>query len=843
MKKILSLLGLVFLIVSPLCAQFDSKNPKTYIIAELEVKGAQYSDENAVKALSGLAIGRTVEVPGKDISDVIRRLWAEGIFSDIKVNYTNFNDNTISLEIVVTERPRISQFTFDGISKSQAEDLSEKINFIRGTILTDSKRQSAKRIIRNYYVEKGFYNTEVTISEEVDRVLKNGVNVNIDVDKGKKIKIREIDVVGNEALSEKKIEAKMKKINEKKWWRFWLPSKYIPKEYRAAKDMLLETYRDLGYRDVLIEADTVYNNVGKNGLVIKLDIYEGQKYYHRGITWVGNVKYDSETLGSVLRINQGDVYSSSKLNERLTGDPNSGDISSLYLDDGYLFFNVQPVETLVEEDSIDLEIRIQEGPQATIRKVIVEGNDKTSDYVVLREIRTVPGQKFSRQQIIRSQREILALNYFNQETIGIQPIPDQRTGTVDIQYTVEEQPSDQLQLQGGWGGRIRDPLTNEVLAGGFVGTVQLAFNNFSTRKLFKLKEWRPVPSGDGQRLSLALQMNGVGFRNLTLSFVEPWLGGKRPNSLGVSASSVLFQNRSRFGTGTSGTAFRNSILSFSVDYGSRLKWPDDFFRSQTSLGYKNFDLESPSNFFAFFSPDEGQAVINIITLRQTFDRTSIDAPIYPRSGSIINFSAEFTPPYSLFRRDNSFEGQTAGEKFKFLEYHKWKFSSSWFWNILGDMVINAKIEAGFLGRYTDELPISPFERFTLGGSGLIQGGFGGLIGLDVVPLRGYPDQALNNNRDNFPIYNRMLLEIRQPLTLNQSAPVWLLGFLEGGNGYTGFRDYNPFDIRRSAGFGVRVMLPMVGLLGLDWGYGFDNDPSTGNDISGGQFHFIIGQQF
>lgn len=834
-------MGYIVFIHAHVNAQFDSKEPKTYIIAELTVKGAQFSDPNAIKALSGLAVGRTVEVPGKDISDVIRRLWGEGIFSDIKVNYTNVNDNTISLEIAVTERPRISQFTFEGISKSQAEDLREKINFIRGTILTESKRQSAMRIIRNFYVEKGFYNTKVAIATEPDRVLKNGVNVNIIVDKGKKVKIDEIIVRGNEALSEKKVEKKMKKINERKFGRFWVKSRYIPKEYREAKKLLLDSYRDLGFRDALIESDTVYPSSTSDGLVIELDIYEGQKYFHRNITWVGNVKYDSETLGSVLKINSGDVYSSTKLSERLTGDPNSGDISSLYLDDGYLFFNVQPVEALVEGDSIDLEIRVQEGLQATIRKIIVEGNDKTSDYVVLREIRTQPGQKFSRQQIIRSQREILALNYFNQETLGVEPIPDQRTGTVDIKYTVEEQPSDQLQLQGGWGGRVRDPLTGQTLAGGFVGTVQLAFNNFSTKKLFDLKEWRPVPSGDGQRLSLAVQMNGVGYRNFTVSFQEPWLGGNKPNSLGVSAAYTLFQNRPIGGNSTS--LFRNTIISGSIDFGTRLSWPDDFFRSVTSLGYKNFDLENPRNFFAFFDENDTEANINIITLRQSFDRTSIDAPIYPRSGSIISFSVEATPPYSLFQQGRNFDEESASEKFRLLEYHKWKFSSSWFWNVFGNFVVNAKLETGFVGSYSKRLPISPFERFALGGSGLVQGGFAGLIGLDIIPLRGYEDQSLRNNNENFPIYNRMLLEFRQPLTLNQSSPVWLLAFLEGGNGYTGFREYNPFDIRRAAGVGVRVMLPMVGLLGLDWGYGFDRATDTSESISGAQFHFIIGQQF
>ncbi|MEM6767450.1 MAG: outer membrane protein assembly factor BamA [Bacteroidota bacterium] len=832
------LLGIFITIQSQ--AQFNAKDPKKYIVADIQVEGAEYSDKNAIIAVSGVAVGDVVQIPGQEISDIIKRLWKENIFSDVRVRYSNINEQTISLVIEVTERPRIAQFSFEGISKSQADDLREKINFIRGTILTDSKQQSAKRIIRNFYVEKGFYNTSVTINSDPDKVLKNGVAVKIIVDRGNKVKIDQIIVNNNEALTDQKVIKKLKKIHVKNGLKFWQRSKYVPKTYREAKAGLLAEYNSLGFRDAELESDTLYSD-GDKFVTLELNMYEGTKYYHRDINWSGNLKYNSEILSQVLGIEKGDIYDLEKLNQRLTGDPNSGDVSSLYVDNGYLFFNVQPVEVRVAGDSIDLELRMQEGPQATVRRVIVEGNTKTADNVILRELRTAPGQKFSRADIIRSQREILALNYFDQENLGIAPIPNQSTGTVDIKYSVTEKPSDQLQLQGGWGGRVRD-INGNVIAGGFVGTVQLAFNNFAAKRIFDPGAWRPVPSGDGQRLSLSFQMNGVGFRNISASFLEPWLGGKKPNSLGVNVSQLVFQNGGFF---TNSERFRNSIFNTSVDFGRRLKFPDDFFRSFTSIGYKYYDIQNPSGFFPGFV-GEDNAFINIITLKQSFERSSVDAPIYPRSGSILSFSVEATPPYSLFNRDRVNSFTTDAERFKFLEYHKWRFNSNWFWNIVGNMVVSAKVEAGYLGRYNRDLAISPFERFTLGGAGLLANNFGALSGLELVALRGYPDQSLNNNGDNFPIYNRMILELRQPLTLNQSAPVWVAAFAEAGNGYATFRDYNPFDVKRSLGVGVRVMLPMVGLLGLDWAYGYDRNPQNApgdNTPSGSQFHFIIGQQF
>lgn len=807
--------------------------PKVYILSGLEVEGAKYVDANSIKNLSGLTVGDPVRIPGSDVSDAIKRLWKKDLFSDVKIRQDNVAGKNIFLTILVQERPRISRFSFEGINKSQADELKEKINFISGTILTDAKKSTAKRVIRNYYVEKGFYNTSVEIEELPDEILKNGVVVNINVDRGNRIKINNLSIEGNTAFSDKKIKRKLKGVKEKKGWRLWARSKYIPKTFREAQQAVIQAYNDAGYRDAMIERDTVFKHDDET-VNVGIKVYEGNRYYFRDIDWVGNYKYNSEILDRILNLKEGDIYNSTKLNERLSGDPNGGDVSSLYMDDGYLFFQIQPVEVAVDNDSIDLEIRIQEGPQATIRNVLVEGNTKTSDYVILRMLRTYPGKKFSRSDIIRSQREILNLGYFNQETLNVVPIPDMQTGTVDIKYIVEERPSDQLQLQGGWGGRIRDRNGN-VIGGGFVGTVQVQFNNFSTKRMFRPRsEWAgPVPSGDGQRLSLAIQMNGVGYRNFSFSFMEPWFGGKKPNSLGFSSSYVVFQNIA--------SNYRNSIFSTSIDYGRRMKFPDDFFRSQTSLTYKYFDVTNPTTVFSrsFLRKDgtpEPNAFVNVIAFRQSFDRTSVDAPIYPKSGSIVNLSVEATPPYSLFSGKDYSELNPA-DKFNLLEYHKWRFNSSWFWRLFGNVVINTKIEAGFVGLYNKDIGVSPFERFYLGGAGLV-GAFA-LDGRDIIPLRGYQDNSINNNQQGNIIYNRYIMELRVPLTLNQSAPIWLLGFAEAGNGYTSFRDYNPFRLRRALGAGVRVMLPMVGLLGIDYAYGFEDRETIG----GRQFHFIIGQQF
>jgi outer membrane protein insertion porin family len=833
-------LSLLALLSSSLAFAQPRQEGYSYIVGGIEVQGAEFSDKSNVLSVMGIAVGERITVPGIQISDALKRLWKLNVYSDIQIQAERIVGNKIFLVVQVKERPRISQFSFQGISKSQADDLREKINFIRGTILTESKQISATRIIRNFYVEKGFYNVDVAFSTEEDPVMRNGVVVNININKGTRVRIDEIRLVGNEAYKDAWVLRKLKKVKQKAFWRFWSPSKFIPKTYEEAQKALVEAYNAAGYRDMTIAQDTVYATDSKH-VRIEMRLDEGIRYYHRDIVWSGNYKYNSLILSEVLGIKKGDTYDKAKIDKRLFGDPNGSDVSSLYLDDGYLFFNVQPVEVLVEGDSIDLEFRVVEGPQATIRRIIIEGNTKTSDEVIRREIRTAPGQKFSRSDIIRSQREILALNYFDQEKLNVTPIPDAANGTVDIKYTVEERPSDQLQLQGGWTGRTVNPITGQTWLGGFVGTVQLGFNNFSTRRMFDPKAWRPVPSGDGQQVNLAIQMNGRNFQNYSFTFVEPWFGGKRPNSLGFSTNYFRWSQINSTGAQT-----LSSVNSFNVslDYGRRLRFPDDFFTSRTSLGYKFYDIFNPAalNFQGFES--ETDAFVHIFTLRQSFDRSSVDAPIYPRSGSTMSFSVELTPPYSLFRPDRDYSELGAGEKYRLLEYHKWRFKSQWYHKIAGNLVLHTRLEAAFLGAYNREVGVPPFERHILGGAGLFMNNFN-FNGQQILALRGYENQSLSNNGVGYPIYSRFVAELRYPLSLNQSAPIWVQTFLEGGNGYTSFRDFNPFNLRRAAGAGLRVMLPMVGLLGLDWAYGFDSasDRAAGTGRSGSQFHFILGQEF
>ena len=845
MRRILFLSVIYFITTASLFAQVDYDGPQTYKIAGINIEGAEFTDKTSVMLYSGLTPGDEVTIPGPEITEAVKKLWKQGVYSDIEISIDNIAGDKIYLNVRVGERPRIARFAFKGVTNSQANDIREKIMFIRGTIWTQEKERRAKRIIRNYFIEKGFYATQVNINADEYAYMENGVEIRIAVDKGRRIKINKIRIEGNQEFADAKLKRKMKEIKEKAFWRVWARSKYLPKKFEESKDNLVAFYNENGYRNMRIVSDTIYN-VDNRNVEVSMNIFEGDQFFFRDITWVGNYKYSDDTLTQVLGIRKGDSYNSTLLQQRLSGDPNQQDVSSLYLDDGYLFYNADPVEILVEGDSIDLEMRMNEGPQATIRKIIIEGNTKTSDYVILRELRTVPGQKFSRADLIRSQREILNLGYFNQETLNVLPIPDPANGTVDIKYVVEEKPSDQLQVQGGWGGRVRDPITNEVIGGGFVGTVNLAFNNFSTKRFFKKEAWNPVPSGDGQKLSLAVQMNGVGWQNYSVSFLEPWLGGKKPNSLGASVYYSVNSSRN--------TNFRMNTLGSSVDFGKRMKFPDDFFRSFTSLGYKFYDIQNGTSFLRDLGFDNGS--VNIISLTQTFDRTNLDAPMFPRSGAAINFAVSATPPYSLFPgRKSAYQDATSeAEKFqamyKLLEYHKWTFSATWYKQVWKDLVIRPKIQMGYLGTYSKDYILSPFERFNLGGSGF--GAFN-FFGQDFVSLRGYQNNSVGpvvqsddgtRNLVGGAIYNKYSLELRYPINLSEAAPIWVLGFMEAGNSWLNFKDYKPFELKRSMGLGIRVVLPMVGLLGVDWAWGFDNANALNPALrSGSQFHFVIGQEF
>jgi len=810
---------------------FDYRNPKEYIIADITVSGSKFLDANSLISLSGLKKGDRIRIPGEDISGAIKRLWDQGLLGGVEITATKVEGENIFLDIFVKERPRLSRFSFNGLKKGEVSALNEKIKLIRGRVVTDALLKNTQLQVKKYFLEKGYLNTEVNINQIADTVLSNSIVMKINVDKKRKVKINSLAFHGVEALSEKKLRKKMKGTRQKKFTRIFTPSKFIPSKYEEDKKKLIAYYNSQGYRDATIVSDTVYKHDDKT-INVELTIDEGRKYYFRNIDWVGNYVYKSSVLSEVLGIKKGDVYNLEELEKRLNYSPTTQDITSLYMDFGYLFFNIEPVEVVVEGDSIDIEMRIYEGAQANINKIILNGNTQTNDHVVLREIRTLPGQKFSRAALIRTQREIATIGYFDPEKIGINPIPNPQDGTVDIEYTVVEKPSDQIELSGGWGGFY-----------GFVGTLGLVFNNFSARNIFNFQKYRPVPKGDGQRLALRFQASGKQFQTYSATFTEPWLGGRKPNSFSVSLSHTV-QNNYGFNqlTGSGGGrdldtklgSFQITGATFSL--GRRLKKPDDFFTLSNSLALQIYTLQN----YPYFLPDLKDGHSNSFVFNTTLARNSIDNPTFPRTGSSLSLSLSLTPPYSLLQKGRNFSAEPASEKYKFIEYHKWMFDATWYTTLVGKLVLSTRAHLGFLGSYTPSLS-SPFERFVMGGSGMTGQGF--FIARDIIGLRGYQDNSVGPvDRNGSPTggvaYDKFVMEVRYPISLNPSATIFVLGFAEGGNNWGNFQQYNPLDLKRSAGFGARIFMPAFGLIGIDYGWGFD-----GPNGPGGQFHFTIGQQF
>jgi outer membrane protein insertion porin family len=796
----------------------DYANPKTYVIGNIFPKNVKYLDPNVLLSIAGLKTGDSIEIPGDKISKAINNLWKQGLFSDIKFIITRIQGDQIFLDIDLTERPRVLGVKYPGLSKSDAEKLNEK-NKINDRVITESLLESTRNNVKAYYIEKGYLFTEVTIEEVKDTNFVNREQLNVYVKKNSKVKVHSINFTGNKNIKESKLKHAMRETKEKTWWKIFTSGKYLEDKYEEDKKSIIAKYNDEGYRDAYIVSDSVAFH-DSSSVNINIDISEGHQYFFRNITWVGNTKHTSQELSNILAIKRGDIYDQGVLEQRLFMNQNGRDVSSLYMDDGYLFFSVTPVEINVENDSIDIEMRIYEGKQARINKVTISGNVKTNDKVIMREIRTKPGQLFSRADIIRTQRELAQLGYFDQEKLGVNPVPNPTDGTVDIEYTVEEKPSDQLELSGGYG------------ANQLVGTLGVSFNNFSARNFFNGKAWTPLPSGDGQRLSLRAQTNGKYYQSYSASFTEPYLGGKKPNALTTS----LFYSVQK--TGNLETSQEIDITGVSVGLGKRLKWPDDYFTSYTELNYQYYTLH---NYVSAFLFSNGYA--NNFSIQQTFSRNSIDAPIYPRKGSQTSFTLQFTPPYSLIN-GKDYTKMSDAEKYKFIEYHKWKFSSSWFTQLAGNLVLNAKLQYGFLGYYNEDLGQSPFERFYLGGDGL--SGYS-LDGREIIALRGYENNSLTPQtatgaQVGGTIFDKYTLELRFPISLNPSATIYLLSFAEAGNSWLKFADFKPFDSYKSLGGGIRIFLPVFGLLGLDWGYGFNQVPNR-PDSNGGQFHFTIGQQF
>ncbi len=824
------------LIASPLAAQvnealFDYSEPKDYEIGGIKVTGAEFSDENALISIAGFKVGDKITIPGSDIPRAMKSLWKLRLFTDIQIYKEKTIGDIIFLEIAVLERPQLSRHSFKGVKKSFHEDLNDIVNkfLLKGAIVTESLKSNTAIGIQDFFKEKGFLDTKVKVKEIPDNVGFNKVKLEFKIDRGDKVKIQEIAFTGNTNVKDSKLRSRMEGTKRKR--KIFSSSKFLKADYKLDKDKVIAYYNTLGFRDAKITRDTVYRNVDGN-LNVELDINEGNRYFFRNIIFKGNSIYKTDYLETILAIKKGDVYNTELLDTRLNYSPDGRDVSTQYMDNGYLFFQVNPVEVAIVGDSIDLELRIFEGPQATIDKVTIAGNDRTHEHVIRRELRTKPGQKFSRTDIVRSQREIINLGYFNPEALGINTPVNAQRGTVDIEYTVEEKPSDQLELSAGWGGRGR----------GVIGTLGVSFNNFSLRNIFKRETWSPLPQGDGQRLSLRAQTNGRFFQSYNASFTEPWLGGKKPNSFTVGGYLTRVTNGQ---LSTNENFSKLSIASMSVGLGTRLKWPDDNFISNTTLTYQILNLNRWNT--ANFGLDDGTFVrdgrFNNISINQTIARSTINEPIFPTSGSRFSLSVQLTPPYSAFSGDRDYTDETPQERFKYVEYHKWRFNAEWFTKLVGNLTLRTSAKIGMLGAYKNDIGVSPFERFVLGGDGLANQQ-GGLLGYDLISLRGYEEDELPNSvNGGATVFDKFTVELRYPLSLNPSATIYVLGFFEGGNSWRSFKQFNPFDLRRSAGLGLRVFLPMFGTLGFDYGLGFDKpgvDPENGLFNNYGNFNIILG---
>lgn len=795
-------------------------NPREYEIADITISGVEFLEPMVLKSLSGLSIGEIITVPGDDITNVINKFWSQGLFSDVKITATKIEDGKIYIDIYLRERPRLTRLEINGVNKSETDDLTEKINLRTGSQVTTDILNNAERIIKEHFIEKGFYNTDVEIIQKKDTVAANGVQLTLNIHKNDRVKIEEIEIVGNDIYKDHRLQRVLKKtkaININ----FFKPSKLIQKEYKADKQKLIDFYNENGYRDAKLIVDSV-SLISENRIKIKLILDEGQKYYFRNIGWVGNTIYPAEILNRILGIEKGDVFNQKILDDRLQLDEDA--VSSLYLDNGYLFFSVDPVEVNVENDSIDFEMRIYEGKQATINRVIITGNTKTNEHVIRRELRTVPGELFSKSDIIRTVRELASLGHFDPEKITPNPIPNPADGTVDIEYKLVERANDQLEISGGWGARM------------FVGTVGIRFSNFSARNLFKPSAWRPVPTGDGQTLSVRAQSNGKWYQAYNFSFIEPWLGGKKPNSFSISLYHTITSGTSYWNYSKEDTQRNFKISGAAIGFGRRLTWPDDFFTLYNEFTFQQYTLNDWQGYF-FFS----DGVSKTFSFTTSLARRSVDQLIYPRRGSNFSVSLQLTPPYSLIS-GKDFSKVSINEKYKYIEFHKWKFLAEWYTTLAGNLVLMTKAQWGYLGHYNNDIGPSPFEGFDVGGDGMT--GYN-IYGYETIALRGYENSSLTprvNGLKSGNVYEKLTLELRYPITLNPNATLFGLVFLEAGNAWYDIKDFNPFMAKRSAGVGLRAFLPMFGLLGIDWGYGFDAIPGL-PEANKSQFHFTIGQQF
>jgi len=789
---------------------FPYEKAQEYKIGGVRVSGAQYADAQALLAISGLRIGDQIRIPGPLITRAVQALWNLRLFTDVQIIQEHQKGDEVFLEIIVKELPRYTRHSFVGVKKSKHEDLNNIINryLQRGAILTENARTSVINGIKNYYADKGYLDASVIIKTQPDERSINGVKMEVAIKPGRRIKIQDIRFVGNKQVKASKLRRKMKNTARKS--RIFKKSRLLEKEYEEDKRAIEAYYNTLGFRDARVIRDSIWRTA-KGELMLELTINEGRRYYFRNIAWKGNTIYETRVLQQVLGISKGDVYNQELLNNRLSFSQDGRDVSSLYLDNGYLFFRADPMETSIENDSVDLEIRIFEGPQATIDRVVIKGNDRTHEHVIRRELFTRPGDKFSRSDIIRSQREIVNLGYFNPEALGINTPVNPDRGTVDIEYTVEEKPSDQLELSAGYQPRTAFGL------GGVIGTLGVTFNNFSLRNIRNREAWNPLPQGDGQRLSLRGQTSGPNFQSYNFSFTEPWLGGRKPNSLTVAGV------YNRFAQGFEGASnySRLGILRGAVNFGTRLKIPDDNFIFRAGVEVQTYDLLNWANFRDDRGRILGSGKYNNFNFNLNLARNSINDPIFPRAGSLFSVNIQATPPYSWFRPASFYESNEPSLIYRYVEYVRWRFDAEWYTTIVGKLVLRSQAKVGILGRWSKKTGLSPFERFDVGGDGLNNQNFG-LFGRSIISMRGY---GVEDIMQPFPggagVFSKFTLEMRYPISLNPQSTIFVTSFLQGGNAWAQARNFNPFDLRRSAGLGLRVFLPMFGTLGFDYGFGFD----------------------
>jgi outer membrane protein insertion porin family len=855
LRQLLLVMGLAVLCFVETTAQQKQLDAGTkYIIKSISVTGAQNFNESTVIAFTGLKIGDQLFIPGEKLSSITKKLWEQNLFSDIAFYVTGIQETEIDLELYIVELPKLNTIIIDGVRKGQATEIINDNELKEGAKITKNLITTTKNHIINKYAERGYLNTQVmitTIPFKDSTGATIAQDMRILIDQGSRIKVGEINFSGNNDLSNKKLRGFFKNVKKRNPLRFWKKSKYTEALYQEDKTTLIDRYKESGYRDARIISDTL-RAIDEHNIGLDLVIEEGKKYYFGNVRFIGNSVYTDEFLKQYMAIGRGDTYNGTLLQERIAdnSDPDAADLTNLYQNEGYLFSQINPVEVAVRQDTIDFEIRIKENKLTYFDHVSVVGNDKTNDHVIYREIRTRPGQKYSKRNVIRTIRELGQLGYFDAEQLTPNFVNlDPNNGTLDLEYSVIEKGSSQIELQGGYGG------------GGFVGTLGLSFNNFSLRNMFEKDAWRPVPMGDGQRLSLRAQASTF-YSTYSLSVMEPWLGGKRPVQFSTSFSHTV-QYLFNFQTRERDTDRRFLITGGSIGIAKRLKWPDDYFQLSQALSFQHYNLNNyNTGLFTF-----GDGFSNNLAYTIGIGRNSTSAnPIYPRFGSDFSLNAKVTLPYSAFNgvdykglsderiamgevlANDPTEGEAVDAqervseidqlRFNWLEYYKIKFQATWYTTLIGDLVLRPKAEFGFLGAYNKNRGIPPFERFFLGGDGL--GAFS-LDGREVVQLRGYPNQSLSTN-DGSSIYNKFSLELRYPVTLKQLASIYVLSFVEGGAAYDSFRNYNPFDIKRSAGAGIRIFMPAFGLLGIDFGYGFD-PILNGFEKNGWETHFIIGQQF